>query len=408
MFKRYSFWLLAILFLVYVLSFVDRQIIAVLAPQIRMDLGLTNTQIGLLYGTAFSFIYALAGIPMGRLADQWSRRKMIAIAVFVWSLVTVLSGFTASFTMLVVYRIFLGLSQAMLGPSAYALLAETFPAEKRASVFSLYAAGIFVGIGASFLVGGTVAQNYDWQTAMIAVGLPGLFLAPVVWFVIRDARKTKTQSGTFIGDTIQNLSWILRKKTVVLHLTGFAALSCIGYTVLAFVSTILVDVFDSQHLVRHYGWFQLGVAVSVILMGRFTDYLALKDQSLRFWGGIIPAAVCVPLYGLGLFANSGESALILLGIAVLFSSSFNGVAAALIQFMVKPQMRALAGGLYLFVISIAGFGLGPPVAGYLMDSVFQGPQAASYAVFSLILVCSLIAIASFIGAMSTYAKDAED
>ncbi len=407
MIKKYSFWLLVLLFLIYVLSFVDRQIIAVLAPQIRLDLGLSNFQVGLLYGTAFSFIYAFAGIPMGRLADQWSRRKMIALAVFTWSLVTVLSGFTASFTMLIVYRLILGLSQAMLGPAAYALLAETFPAENRASVFSVYAAGIFIGIGLSFLVGSTVATTFDWQTAMITVGLPGLFIAPVVWFVIRDARKTVT-TGTFVSDTFEHLGYILKKKTVIYHLTGFAAMACIGYTVLAFVSTIFVDVFDSPHLIRHYGWFQFGVAATVILMGRFADYLALRNKAYRFWGGIIPAVGAVPLYGLGLFAADGFSALILLGTAVLFSSSFNGVAAALIQFMVQPKMRALAGGLYLFVISIAGFGFGPPVAGFLMDQVFTGQYAASKAVFSLIVVCAAIAIVSFTLAMKTYEKDAED
>lgn len=408
MFKRYSFWLLFILFAIYVLSFVDRQIVAVLAPQIRMDLGLTNVQIGLLYGTAFSFIYAFAGIPMGRLADQWSRRKMIAIAVFTWSLVTVLSGFAASFALLIFYRLILGVSQAMLGPAAYALLAETFRPEKRASVFSVYAAGIFIGIGLSFLVGGTVAQSADWQTAMKVVGLPGLLLAPVAWFFIRDARVNKVVSGTFVGDTFSHLREMLAKRTIQLHLLGFAMLAAIGYTVLAFVSTIFVDVFERPDLIRHYGWFQFGVAGTVILMGQLADYLALKKKAWRFWAGIIPAVGAVPLYGLGLFAGDGFTALLLLGGAVLFSSSFNGVAAALIQFMVKPNQRALAGGLYLFVISIAGFGLGPPIAGYLMDHVFEGPYAASYAVFSIIVVCAIIAVFSFLAAMRTYDQDALD
>lgn len=408
MFKRYSFWLLFILFAIYVLSFVDRQIVAVLAPQIRGYFELTNVQIGLLYGTAFSLIYAFAGIPMGRLADQWSRRKMIAIAVFTWSLVTVLSGFAASFALLVFYRLILGVSQAMLGPAAYALLAETFRPEKRASVFSIYAAGIFIGIGLSFLVGGTVGQNADWQTAMIVVGLPGLFLAPIAWFFIRDARVNKVVSGTFVGDTFAHLRDMLGKRTIQLHLLGFAMLAAIGYTVLAFVSTIFVDVFERPDLIRHYGWFQFGVAGTVILMGQLADYLALKKKAWRFWAGIIPAVGAVPLYGLGLFAPDGFTALLLLGGAVLFSSSFNGVAAALIQFMVKPNQRALAGGLYLFVISIAGFGLGPPVAGFLMDSVFEGPYAASQAVFSIIIVCATIAVISFTAAMRSYDRDALD
>lgn len=412
MLRKYSFWLLLILLSVYVLSFVDRQIIGVLASQIRLDLGLSNTQIGLLYGTAFSFIYAFSGIPMGRLADRWSRRKVIAIAVFTWSLATVLSGFVASFAALIILRLLLGVSQAMLSPAAYAILAETFPDEKRGTVFSIYASGIFIGIGASFLVGGTVANSYDWQTAMIVVGLPGLFFAPLVWFVIRDARPSPeyAQKGPFhdfFGDTLKQLRYILRKKTVLLHLTGFAALACIGYTVLAFASTIIGEVYGRPDLVPHYGWFQFGVAGTVILMGRLADTLALKNKAYRFWAGIIPAAGAVPFYALGLFAADGFSALIFLGIAVLFSSSYNGVAAALIQFMVKPEMRALAGGLYLFVISVAGFGFGPPLAGFLMDNVFSGSMAPSQALMSIIAVCAAISITAFILAMRTYENDSE-
>ncbi|MFW6347808.1 MAG: spinster family MFS transporter [Cyclonatronaceae bacterium] len=413
MFRKYSFWLLILLLSVYVLSFVDRQIIGVLATQIRADLNLSNTQIGLLYGTAFSFIYAFAGIPMGRLADRWSRRKVIAIALFSWSLATVASGFATSFAMLVLMRLLLGVSQAMLSPAAYAILAETFPPEKRGTVFSIYASGIFIGIGASFLVGGTVANSYDWQTAMIVVGLPGLFFAPLVWLFVRDARRSpadKAQVGFFkgfLGDTLAQLSYMLGKKTVWLHLTGFAALSCIGYTVLAFASTILGEVYQRPDLIPHYGWFQLGVAGSVIMMGRLADSLALRNKARRFWAGIIPAAGAVPFYALGLFASDGFSGFIFLGIAVLFSSSYNGVAAALIQFMVKPEMRALAGGLYLFVISVAGFGFGPPLAGFLMDHVFSGPLAPSKALMSIIAVCAAVAVTAFTFAMKTYEGDSE-
>lgn len=416
MLRKYAFAVLFILFCVYVLSFVDRQIIGVLGAQIRADLQLSNLQIGLLYGTAFSFIYAFAGIPMGRLADSWSRRKVIAIAVFTWSMATVLSGFAASFTALLVLRLILGVSQAMLSPAAYAILAETFPAEKRAQVFSLYASGIFIGIGASFLIGGNIANSYDWQTAMIAVGLPGLFFAPVVWWVIRDTRPAAdpgssklnlASSKEYIRDTLAQIRFILQKRTIRLHLTGFAALACIGYTVLAFAATVFSDVFERPDLIPHYGWFQFGVAGTVILMGRLADYLALKNPAQRFWAGIIPAAGAVPFYALGLFASDGFTAFLLLGVAVLFSSSYNGVAAALIQFMVKPNMRSLAGGLYLFVISVAGFGIGPPLAGFLMDEVFTGVYAPSKALMSIIGVCACVAIVAFTKAFKTYKDDAE-
>ncbi len=407
MIHRYKFRLLFLLFVIYILSFVDRQIVAVLASQIRPDLGLSNLQIGLLYGTAFSFIYALAGIPMGRIADQWSRKGMITLGLFTWSLVTVLSGFAGSFTFLVICRMFLGLGQAMLSPAAYALLAESFSPDKRARVFSVYASGIFIGVGLSFLVGGSVSVMYDWRISMIAVGVPGLILAPFVWFLIRDVRKSEdTKKHRAVRETISQLSYMLKKRTVLLHLTGFSALACTGYTILAFFSTVMTDLFQRPDLVPHYGWFLFGVGGMVILSGTVADMLAKKNPSRRFWMGIFAALGGIPFYFTGLYADDGFSSLIFMGLGVLISSSYNGVAAALIQYFVEPTMRSLAGGLYLFVISVAGFGLGPPVTGWLMDNYFSGIYAVSNSLLTVIIACGIIATISFTAAMRYYDEDA--
>lgn len=406
MIHRYKFRLLFLLFIIYILSFVDRQIVAVLASQIRLDLDLSNLQIGLLYGTAFSFIYALAGIPMGRIADQWSRKGMIAIGLFIWSLVTVLSGFAGSFAFLVICRMLLGLSQAMLSPAAYALLAESFSPDKRARVFSVYASGIFIGVGLSFLVGGSVSVLYDWRISMMTVGVPGLILAPFAWFLIRDVRKSEdTKKHPAVRETIAQLSYMLKKRTVLLHLTGFSALACTGYTILAFFSTVMTDLFQRPDLVPHYGWFLFGVGGMVILSGTVADILAKKDPARRFWMGIFAALGGIPFYIAGLYSDDGFSALIFMGLGVLISSSYNGVAAALIQYFVKPTMRSLAGGLYLFVISVAGFGLGPPVTGWLMDNYFSGSYAISNSLLTVIIVCGFIATISFTAAMRFYDED---
>jgi len=408
MIKKYGFWLVLLLWLIYILSFVDRQIVAVLAAQIRLDLDVSNAQMGLLYGTAFSFVYAFAGIPMGRLADRWSRKGMIVIGLVVWSSATIASGFAGSFAALISFRMILGVSQAMLSPAAYALLAEHFPAEKRARVFSWYASGIFAGVGLSFLAGGTVAMNYDWRTAMIAVGIPGLILPPIAWFVIRDKRSDLTDSKPpVVRETITQLRFMLAKPSLRWHLIGFAALACTGYSVLAFFSTVMNDVFGRPDLIRNYGWFIFGVAGSVVLAGWIADRLARKNPARRYWIGFFAATAGLPLYYFGLFADNGLTALIFLGSAVLISSSYNGVAAALIQFYVSDDMRSLAGGLYLFVISVAGFGLGPPLTGWLMDVHFTGDYAASHALFSVIIGCSSMAILAFFMAMKTYKRDTE-
>lgn len=402
--KIVAYSALTVLTVVYLNSFFTRQIVAVLGVDIREAFQLENLQVGLLYGTAFSFIYAIAGIPMGRLADRISRRWMVAIGLLVWSLMTVLSGFATSFAFLIVARFFVGVSQSMLSPAVYSLLAEMFSPKKRATIFSFYASGIFLGIGLSFLAGGTIAAQYNWQAALIAVGIPGLLLVPFVIWLVREPDRTvirHSHENNFFSDVMK----LLHIKTIQYHLIGFSLLACTGYSVLAFAGTIFNDVFNRSDLTPQYGWFLFGVAGTVIIAGKTADMLAVKKPERRFWIGIIAALAGLPFYAIGLFSTHPVWAFLLMGVGVLISSSYNGVAAALIQYLVPDKNRALAGGLYLFVISIAGFGLGPPITGWLMDAVFTGPYGPSKAVFSVMLICSAGSTAAFLMAMKSYPMD---
>lgn len=390
--------------LIYIISFADRQIVAVLATQIRDSLHLSNYQIGLLYGPAFSVIYAFAGIPMGRIADKTSRKAMICAGLFIWSFMTLASGFAASFTFLITARLFVGLSQAILSPAVYSYMADEFSEENRATIFSIYASGIFIGISLSFLAGGTISLMYDWRAAMISAGIPGIVLVPIAWWYLTEPKRRKTGSQPETN-VIADITWIVKKPAVRWHLIGFSCLACTGYTVLAFAGNVFQDTFNSPEYIPRYGWFLLGVAGTVIISGKTADYLARKNPSRRFWMGNAAALGGIPFYYVGLFHTSVETAFIFMGIGVLISSSYNGVAAALLQYFVHSRQRALAGGLYLFVISIAGFGVGPPLAGWLIDSVFTGPYSVSYAIFTLLSVNGMIAFFSFSRAMKYYFTD---
>lgn len=403
--KKFAYGTVLLLTLIYIFSFIDRQIVAVLGVQIRDSLMLSNFQIGLLYGPAFSFIYAISGIPMGRLADRISRKWMIAMGLFTWSIMTVLSGFAASFTFLIITRLFVGLSQSVLSPAVYSLMADAFSPKKRATVFSVYASGIFIGVGLSFLIGGSVSMHYDWQTAMIAVGLPGIILVPVIlWYLKEPDRVTK--SVLFKNNMIEEVRLILMKPSVRWHLIGFSALACTGYTLLAFISTLFSDVYARPELISLYGFFMFGVAFTVILSGKLADVLAKKDPSRRYWMGIVAAVGGIPFYLYGLFTTNTDLGFICMGVGVLISSSYNGVAAAILQYFVHSHQRALTGGLYLFVISIAGFGLGPPLTGWMSDELFSGEYAISKSIITIILICSLIAVYSFRKAINHYSEDA--
>lgn len=206
--SRYAWYVLGVLILVYALNFIDRQILSILAQNVKRDLDLTDAQLGFLYGTAFAIFYATFGIPLGRLADRWNRVTLLVIGLAVWSAMTVLSGFSQSFGELALARIGVGIGEASAAPAAFSLIAAYFPKEKRGFALSIYATGAYIGFGISLPLGGWIADSWDaahavqaalmglagWQAAFIAVGLPGLLLA--LWvFSLREPARTEASAG---------------------------------------------------------------------------------------------------------------------------------------------------------------------------------------------------------------------
>ncbi len=187
----YARYVLGVLVVVYVFNFLDRQIVAILAERIKADLGVSDAQIGYLYGTAFAVFYAVFGIPLGRLADVWDRRKLIALGLAFWSAMTALSGLATSFVQLALARVGVGVGEASATPAAYSLLSDCFPPARRATALAIYSSGIYVGSGLGLGLGGLIVERWDatfaglspplglrgWQVAFLAVGLPGLLLA---------------------------------------------------------------------------------------------------------------------------------------------------------------------------------------------------------------------------------------
>jgi len=190
----YSWYALSVLVVVYVLNFVDRNIISILAEDIKADLGLRDDQIGFLYGTAFGVFYALFGIPLGKLADSWHRIRLMTAGLAIWSAFTALSGFARNFTTLSVARIGVGVGEATASPSAYSLISDWFPKKMRATALAIYSSGLYIGGGISLLIGGAIVENWNssfpnnpplglagWQAAFVIVGLPGILLALLVF-----------------------------------------------------------------------------------------------------------------------------------------------------------------------------------------------------------------------------------
>ena len=201
----YAWYVLGILVLIYVLNFVDRNILSILAEDIKADLGLRDDQIGFLYGTAFGVFYALFGIPLGKLADSWHRVRLMTAGLTIWSAFTALSGFAKNFAMLSVARIGVGVGEATASPSAYSLISDWFPKKMRATALAIYSSGLYIGGGVSLLIGGEIVERWNaaypaeaplglagWQAAFIIVGLPGLLLAMLV-FTLREPLRGQSE-----------------------------------------------------------------------------------------------------------------------------------------------------------------------------------------------------------------------
>ena len=205
----YSWYVLGVLVVVYILNFIDRQILSILAVDIKRDLELTDGQLGFLGGAAFAVFYALFGVPLGRLADRWHRVRLLTIGLVLWSTMTALSGFARNYLTLSLARMGVGVGEATASPTAYSLISDYFPSRQRATALAIYSSGLYLGGGVSLLIGAKISQVWDaaypdggmaglvgWQAAFLAVGVPGLLLALWVASLREPARPPQEGAST--------------------------------------------------------------------------------------------------------------------------------------------------------------------------------------------------------------------
>jgi MFS family permease len=319
--RRYANYVLFVLTIVYVLNFVDRQILSILANDVKRDLGLTDADIGFLFGTAFGVFYSLFGIPLGRLADGWSRVKLMTIGLALWSAMTAFSGLARSGAQLTLARIGVGVGEATASPCAYSLLSDYFPKERRATALAIYSSGIFIGGGMSLFLGGAIADYWNkaypggswgivgWQAAFLAVGLPGLLIA--VW--VATLREPVRGSADGIVTTLPPhpfLDFLGELVTIVPPLTligaarrGVRALA-VNLLVLGGISAIVYALIAATHTAPQ--WIALGGGVYAV----FSWGCALRERDpptfKLIWG--TPAFIYVSLgYGLIAFVAYGIS-----------------------------------------------------------------------------------------------------
>ncbi|CAN5192026.1 hypothetical protein BH09PSE3_BH09PSE3_00770 [soil metagenome] len=320
--RRYANYVLFVLTIVYVLNFVDRQILSILANDVKRDLHLTDADIGFLFGTAFGVFYSLFGIPLGRLADGWSRVKLMTVGLALWSAMTAFSGLARSGAQLTLARMGVGVGEATASPCAYSLLSDYFPKERRATALAIYSSGIFIGGGLSLFLGGAIAEHWDrafpggswgivgWQAAFLSVGLPGLLIA--LWVAtlrepIRgsmDGIVTKTLSPHPFRNFLGELLTIIPPLTLIgAARRGNRALS-INLIVLVIVSAVVAALIGITHTPAQ--WIAVGGGSYAIFS--WASALRHRDPPAfrLIWG--TPAFLYVAIgYGLIAFVAYGIS-----------------------------------------------------------------------------------------------------
>jgi len=399
---RYAWYVVGVLTLVYVFSFIDRQIFSVLVGPLRQYLHISDTKVSLLMGFSFALFYMCFGIPIGRLADQYSRRWLIAMGLLLWSGFTAGCGLASTYTQLLILRMGVGVGEAALSPAAYSLITDYFPRERLATAISVYATGIYIGMGLSYVLGGVVVgwaatqpawtlplvgTTQPWQLIFFVIGLPGMALVPLL-FTIREPR---VRLGRTVAPLREVLVYILEnRRTFLLHNFGFALISLAAYATLGWVP---------EFYRRHFHWdirtagLVYGVIVSVggvaglIGAGRVADRVYAKGrQAAVFIVAACIAGLLVPVNLLLFLAPSATWATTWLVVqSVLFAAPF-GMAPTAIQQMMPANMRGQASAAYLLFSALIGLGIGPTAVALCTQYIFGGDQGLPY---SLALVTSL-------------------
>lgn len=405
-------WALAVLLLAYVLSFIDRNVMAILIGPIRKSFEISDFQYGLLHGLAFTVFYTFLGLPIGRLADRSSRRTIIGVGVLLWSVMTCACGLVRTFAGLFTVRMGVGVGEAALSPPAHSLLSDLFPASALPRVMSIFTLGITIGGGMAYMIGGWVLGAVDqahvtlpvfgslepWQLTFILVGLPGFAIGGLVWTVREPGRRGRTRAA---GEGVP-LREVLRYFRAHLRLYGsilgsVSMLSVLGYGTITWYVEMLIRKFGAQasEIGPTFGWIFITIgSLGALSGGVLAERLARRyaDANMRV---LVLAALLWLIPGIvGPLMPTEEGALLMAAPILFLMSSYFGPAIAALQTATPNEMRALASAMLLFAANLFGLGLGPPIVGALTTHVLGGDRSLDLALAGLAATFAPLAAAA--------------
>jgi MFS family permease len=373
--RGYSAYVLTLLALLYTLNFLDRQVINILAESIKRDLGISDTELGLLTGTAFGIFYSVLGVPIARLADRWSRVGIISFSLFLWSLLTAASGFAHNYVQLFLMRLGVGIGEAGGSPPAQSLISDYFPYSRRATAMAIFTLGVPLGSFFGFLIGGIVDDLWGWRVAFFVAGAPGLILVLLIKFTLKEPIRGQADGvpaeaqGELppLGPTLRGL---FARKSYFRLLMGGTFGILIVYISGAWLPPFFIRV-HGMSAGEIGAWLALSVglggAIGSISGGWLSDRLRHRYARPEIPILAISTALTCPLLLLTVLSPGLPLALTGLFLLNLFAFVWIGPTSATIQRVVPIRSRALAVGIQLSVANIISLTFGPPVIGYISD-----------------------------------------
>ena len=405
---------LALLFMVALFNYGDRNMMGVLVPAIKADLQLSDTQLGFITGIAFTLFYALMGIPIARLADTVSRRGVVSVALAVWSAMTVACGLAQNFTQMAVSRLLVGIGEAGATPPSHAILADLFPKTQRGLALSVFALGSPVGVIVAYLLGAWITQNYGWRTTLFAFGLPGIIAAFVVYRFLPDPERG--HSDRFDGSEApppakmgEALRLLISKPAFRHNAIASGLFAFLWFALLSWAPSFYTRT-HAMSLTEVGAWLSLALGVSqfigTVIGGVCGDRLARRDVRWYAWFCSLVMVLSAPFYVAVFLWPTPMGSLLALFLPVMLSVMQSGPQHWITQAVAGGRMRATATALYLLITNLIA-GLGAQTVGILSDQLrpAYGENSLGIALLGVALVASIWSALHFFLAARTLQND---
>jgi MFS family permease len=408
--NRYRYYVLALLTLGYVFNFVDRQVMTILIEPIKAEFGATDTQMGVLSGLAFALFYATLGLPVARLADRWSRTKVLSISMTTWSAVTALCATATGFWHLALLRVGVGIGEAGGTPPSQSLLADYFAPERRAFAQGILATAPDIGILVGLFGGALIAEAFGWRTVFLVFGIPGVVLALLIYLTVREPDKVaRPEQDLNLWVALKGILALPSFKMIMLGV-GFTGIS--GYGLGVWSPSFLVRVHDMSLVDAGLYLGLIGVfggGLGTISSGLMVDALAKRDKRWQMWVPMIGIFLSLPTqlafllwpveHRLIVGGADLPFALIFMGLSAIFASFWIAPSYAAVQNLVPQYWRTQASAMMLLAINLLGMGLGPLLVGVFSDMfIATGNESVRYGLAVVVSLSLVGAIAYALGA----------